>query len=390
MKSRFVVTIMICIVTMLSITACWNRHELDELAILMGMGIDKAEQPGKVLLTAQIVNVGELKAPKKEAGSASNKAFWNIQSKGDTVFEAVRGFSHESSRKLFVQHNQVLIFGREIAEEGVQKYIDLFVRDHESRLNVSILVAKKGSASEIFDVKSELEKLPTKNIADLLKNQSATSQSSVVNLKQFLTRLMSKTTAPVAPLIEVIGEGKEQAVLVSGTAVFKKDKLVGQLNKSETRGLLWGIDEVKSGIVVVDCPGGDGKASLEIIRSSGKITPEIKDHTIRMTVEIKVEGNLSEQSGSENLTLRPAIDVLQKEEAQIIRGEVMAAFKKAREYKSDIFGFGELIHQKHPKQWKDLEKTWDEHLQEVEVEVLVKAKLHQSGKINKPAISEQE
>lgn len=153
--------ILICIFMILSTTGCWNRRELDTLGIVMGIGIDKTKEPGKVQLTAQIVKPGEIKAPKKEGGgSGSDKAYWNIKSTGDTVFSAVRGFTHESSRKLFFPHNQVMIFSRDIAEEGVQKYVDFFVRDPEIRFTVWVLV--------------------------------------------------SKGTAPIAPFIEISGEGVER------------------------------------------------------------------------------------------------------------------------------------------------------------------------------------
>lgn len=390
MKSRIalLLKIMICVFLILSITGCWNSRELDKFAIVMGVGFDKPKESGKVQLTAQIVKPGELKAPKKEGGGGDN-AYWNIKSTGDTVFSAVRGFTHESSRKLYWPHNQVLIFSRNIAEEGVQKYIDFFVRDHETRRTVWVLVAKD-KAGEILEVKPELEKIPALSIANLCEAQLATSQSSTVKLQEFITRLMSKITAPVAPFIEVSGEGKEKKVLVSGTAVFKKDKLAGQLDKTETRGLLWVIGEVKSGIIDVDCPDGDGKVALEIIRASSKITPEIKDGRVHIKVEIKEEGNLGCQSCPEDLTLPPKVASLEKEKQAAIRSEVMAALKKARKFNTDIFGFGDAVHQKYRKEWKDLESRWDEVFPNIEVEVIVDARLRRPGTISKPASPEKE
>lgn len=391
MKSRigFLLKIIICLLLILSTTGCWSRREMDTLAIVMGVGIDESKEPGQVQLTAQIVKTGEIKGPKKEGGGGGEKAYWNAKSTGDTVFSAVRGFTHESSRKLFFPHNDVIIFSRDIAEAGVQKYIDFFLRDHETRLNVWVLVSK-GRADEVLDAKSELEKLPGRSIANLVENQTATSQTSAIKLIDFLTRLMSKTTAPIAPIIEVSGEGKEKTVSVSGTAVFKKDKLAGQLDKAETRGLLWVIEEVKSGIIEVDCPKGEGKVSLEITRASSKITPEIEDDRIHMKVNIKEEGNLGDQSCPENLALPPGVAFLEKEKAAVIQSEVMAALKKAQELNTDIFGFGDTIHQKYPEQWKDLENRWDEVFPNIEVEINVEAKLRLTGKLSRPAGPEQE
>ncbi|MHB8061016.1 MAG: Ger(x)C family spore germination protein [Ruminiclostridium sp.] len=389
MKNRIGVStkIIVCIFLILSTTGCWNRRELDTLAILMGIGLDKPKESSEIELTAQIAKTAETKDPIKEGFGGIGNAYWNIKSTGDTVFNAMRGFTHESGRKIYLPHNQVIIFGKEMAEAGVQKYIDFFIRDPETRLNVLVLVSK-GSASEVLDVKSELEKIPALNISNLIEGQAATSQTSSVKLKDFLTQLMSKTTAPVAPLIEVSGEGEKKTVLVSGTAVFKKDKLVGQLDKNETRGLLWAINKVKSGIIAVNCPDGDGKVSLEIIRAHGEISAEIKDNKIHVKVKIKEEGNIGDQECTENLALPPKVAALNKEKAKVIQGEVIAALKKARELKTDIFGFGEAVHQKYPKQWEDMEKRWDELFPDIEVEIIVETKLELTGQTTKPVVPE--
>ncbi len=228
------------------------------------------------------------------------------------------------------------------------------------------------------------------NIAKLVEAQAATSESSVVKLEQFITRLMSKTTAPIAPFIEVSGEGKEKTVLLSGTAVFKQDKLVGQLNKSETRGLLWVIDEIKSGIIDVDCPSGTGKVSLEITRAKSEIKPEIIDNKIYIKIEIKEEGNLGSQSCPENLALPPTIAALEREQSAVIQTEIMAALQKARKLNTDIFGFGDAVHQKYPAEWKDLEERWDEIFPDIEVELSIEAKLRRSGEISSPAVPAKE
>lgn len=326
---------------------------------------------------------------KKRGGGGSSKGYYNATTSGDTLFDTLRGFTHHVGRKLYYPHNEVIIFGREIAKEGVQPYIDFFARDHESRLSVWVFVAKD-KASEIFDETPRLEKMPAQEIAKLVKAQSATSQTSTVRLVDFLTRLMSKTTSPIAPMIELSGEGNEKNIFVSGTAVFKKDKLVGQLDKIETRGLLWVIDKIKSGIIDVNSPSGHGKVSLEIIRAKSKITPEIIADKIHIKIEIKEEGNIGSQTSLENLALPPSIAALEKEKAAVIESEVMAALKKARKLNTDIFGFGDALHQKFPKEWKDLENSWDEIFPDLDVELIIEAKLSRTGRISSPAVPEQE
>lgn len=375
----------ICILLMMSLSGCWNSRELDNLAIVMGVGVDKPKESGKVQITAQIVKPGEISSSGGEGGGAD--AFWNIEDTGETVFSTIRDLTSKSSRKLFFPHNQVLIFGRSIAEEGVHEYVDFFARDPEARVNVRVLVSQ-GTAGEVLDVKSELEKVPANNIAKLVKeNAAASSQIKAVRLRDFSTRLMSKTIAPIAPFIEISGDGEEKVATISGTAVFKGDKLVGKLDKKEGRGLSWVLGEVKSGIINVEGP--DNKlVSLEIIRAKGKMVPEIEDDRIKMTVNITEEGNIAEQTGPADLAKLPEIEMLEKEKSEVIQSEVMAAVKKAQDLDADVFGFGEAVHQKYPQEWKDMESNWDEIFPDIEVEVNVDANLRLMGKTLKPVVPE--
>lgn len=376
------VTIILLLIVMLGITGCWNRRELDTLAFVSGLGIDKAREPGKLQLTAQIIKPGEIKAPEAGGGGkGGSKPYWNISQIGNTVFSTVREITLKSNRKLFFPHNEVIIFSQDIAREGVRKYIDFLIRDPEFR-RLSWIVVAKDKASEVLETKTELAKLPARNIAELIKARSATSEVSAVNMQEFLTRLMSKTTAPIASLIEV--SAKEKTAQLTGTAVFKDDKLVGFLNKTETRGLLWVINEIKSGIITVNCPDGKGKASLEIIQASSKIKPEIKDNDIYITVEVKAEGHLGSQMCLEDLTQIPAWNSLEKRQSEAIRSEVLAALKRARQLNADIFGFGEAVHKKYSRLWKDIEDQWDEFFPNIEVTVKVESKLRRSGLTIKP------
>lgn len=371
-------------------TGCWNRRELPTLAIVMGVGMDKFEDEevnDKLQLTVQVVKSGEMKAGDK--GGGNTDAFWNVKNTGDSIFGTIRDFTHQSSRKLYWPHNKVIIFGRSLAEDGISEYLDFFVRDQETRLGVWMLVADE-QAGDIFEVKPKLEKMPAINLANLLEAQAATSQTAAIKLDDFVTRLISKTTAPFASFVKISGQGSEKSLHVTGTAVFKEDKLIGELNKTETRGLLWVIDDVKSGIIDVECPEDDGKISLEIIRAQSKITPRISEDKVHIEVKIKEEGNIGSQSCSDNLQLPEAVAKLEAENNTIIESEVRAALSKAQKLNADIFGFGDAVHQKFPKEWKELESNWDEIFPDLDVTVTVEGKIRRSGSSKKVVAPEKE
>lgn len=380
----------VCVALIMSLCGCWNARELDQLGIVMGVGLDvPAGAPDQVEFTAQIVKPGEIGTTKNGGGGGSGeKAYWNITTVSETVFSAVRELTAQSSRKLFFPHTDALIIGRSAAETGIGKYLDFFQRDHEVRSKIPIVVSET-TAKDILDVKPELEKIPAANIQELIDQcYHATSQIPPVNLTEFVDRYMSATTAAVAPMVKIVQDGDEKTVEVSGTAVFKLDKMVGTLDKTEGRGLLWVLGKVKSGVIVVQDSQG-GAVSAEIIRAKVEVEPILENGKLRITVKVVEEGNIGEADGTANVAELSEVAYLEDRIAEAIRSEISAALLRARALDADIFGFGDAVKQKYPKQWKEMEDNWDELFETLEVELEVEANLRLTGKISKPSVPEK-
>jgi spore germination protein KC len=77
------------------LTGCWNRKELNELAIAVGLGIDK--QGDQFRVSVQVVDPGEVSTQKGAGGRAPATLY---TSEADTIFEAVRKITTLSPRKI--------------------------------------------------------------------------------------------------------------------------------------------------------------------------------------------------------------------------------------------------------------------------------------------------
>lgn len=361
---------------LLSCSGCWDRHELESMALVTGVAFDAPDSQETVSMTAQVVDPGAIGASSK---SGETSPFWNITAGGKTVFDAVRNCTQQSPRKLFWGHNQVIIFDQELATSGIGKYIDFFLRNEEPRDTMWVLVAKD-KASDILEAKTRLESIPALNLSQLIKTRSATSFATGVDLHEFSKRLLSKTTAPVASYVKAIGDS-EKSLFLSGTAVFNNDlKMVGILNKWETRGMLWILGDTKSGIIVVKSPHCNvAEVSLEIIESSSEIEPVFIGDTLQIIIKVREQGNLGEFPCHGDVLSPDMWHSLENRQASAIQSEIMMALNKARELNADIFGFGEAVHKKYPEKWKDLEPRWEEIFPALEVQVFVDSKLLQSN-----------
>ncbi|RXE57598.1 Ger(x)C family spore germination protein [Acetivibrio mesophilus] len=373
-----------CFLMLFILSGCIGAREINDLEIVIGMGVDKDENPENILLTAQVVKATAGKASENESRGEDSKAFWNVSSRGNSVFDAVRQITHKTGNRLFISHNQAVIFGKDIAKEGLQEYIDFFLRAHEMRPTALILIAED-RASDVLNAKPETEKFPAVNIAKLIKTYGFTSNFYKVNMEDFASCLLNPTKAQLVPLVSIIQDGEYKDVYVSGMVVFKKGKMVSKLTHDDVRGLLWILGKVKSGVIIVPSPNEQGKAVLEIIKAKSKVTPEIKDGKIVMHIKIREESSLSEQTTSENLATNEAFEKIQEASAEVIRKEAMAAFNKSVELNADIFGFGEMLHKKYSKEWKTLKDNWDEIYPTIELNIDVETKIIKTDLLKKPA-----
>ncbi|HHY28518.1 MAG TPA: Ger(x)C family spore germination protein [Desulfitobacterium dehalogenans] len=364
---------------------CWDRNELSTLAIVQAIGIDMMED-GRISLSTQILKPGALK-------SGSEKSIWVVTSTGETLFDAARNASLQADRRLFFPHNKAIIIGEETAKKGLIPLFDFLMRDAEARGLAYVFVAK-GKAVDILKGEHEQETNPSKAIENLAETSILASILPKRYLIDLFSALEDETTSPILPGIKIYKKSQDgkssDMILLDDTAVFKKDRLVGWFHHFESRGVLWVLNEVKSASIVVESPLDEDKAvSLDVIKSIARLKPEITDNTLSMTIEVKVEGNLTEQMSAVKLTSPENFAELEKRVAATVEEEIITAVVKAQKWGSDIFKFGEEFHRKYTQEWPELEQDWDELFPEIEVKLDVSVQLNLIGLSSEPLKSER-
>ncbi|WP_110955515.1 Ger(x)C family spore germination protein [Anaerosinus massiliensis] len=381
MSRQKIIHIILLVILCLLLSGCWNRRELGNLSIVQGIGIDKTEDD-QINITVQILKPGAMKS--KTGEESNEKAIFTLSTTGRTMQEALRSATTESDRKLYLGQMKIIVIGEEAAKMGFAPLLDLFDRDQEDRRTRYIFIAH-GKAKEVLEAEHPQEKLPAKAIESLAKATVATSQIAKITTHDVLKTLSNKTSAPFIPGIRVIEEKKDEKVKkklrLEGTAVFNEDKLIGWLDKKETRGLLWILGQVKSGSLIVGSPGDETKpVGLEIIKASSNVEAKHINEKYVMHVKITEMGNISEQWTDLRLTTPEIFKEIEAKQAIVIREEIDAAIDKAqKELGADVFKFGEEIHREYPKEWKELKTRWPEEFQKLEIDVEIKAKLRNIG-----------
>ncbi|GAA3334281.1 hypothetical protein GCM10020331_101630 [Ectobacillus funiculus] len=121
-----ILTLLIVIIPVL--TGCWSRHEVNDVAIVLGVALDKAKN-GNLLLSLQIAVP---KASGGANGSAQGSDHTKINHDGfrkRTIHpRSLSNYSGEKSRGRFFAHDRVIIVGEELARDGVSPILDFFFK----------------------------------------------------------------------------------------------------------------------------------------------------------------------------------------------------------------------------------------------------------------------
>lgn len=129
-------------------TGCWNAREIDELAFVLGIALDKTGNGG-VKITVQMAKPSTFsKSP--TGGGKEGKPFWVASSEGKTFFEAIRNMATFTSRRIFWSHNKIIIISEKLARSDISEILDFFCRNPELRLRTCVAVIP-GEAGPILE-----------------------------------------------------------------------------------------------------------------------------------------------------------------------------------------------------------------------------------------------
>ncbi|UFJ39835.1 Ger(x)C family spore germination protein [Brevibacillus humidisoli] len=396
MKQK-VALICLSLVLLLLAAGCWNRRELNDIALEVGFAIDKKGSQYRV--SSQVVDPGEVAA--KQA-TASRTPVTMYHATGKNLFEARRKMTTVSPRKIYASHLRMLVIGEAVAREGIGNVLDFITRDHEYRTDFYIVVAKGSRAENILEILTPLEKVPAINLFSSLEtSEKSWGPALTVTMDELISDLTSAGKNPVLSGVQIkgdpeIGETRENVELIdspgqlqySGLAVFNKDKLIGWLTEEESKGYTYIVDRIQNTAEEVSCPKG-GKLVLEVIRSGTELKGKVINGKPEIEITVETEGNVGEVECLLDVSDPQAIYELEKRVEQAIKDRIQRTIKKVqRRYKVDIFGFGQAIHFADPQAWRQLKQDWNEMFVDVAVHVTVDFKIRRLGTVSKSFLEE--
>ncbi|KQX64683.1 MULTISPECIES: Ger(x)C family spore germination protein [unclassified Paenibacillus] len=385
-------------IILLMIAGCWDRQEVDKLAIVIGLGIDVISGPEPFLITAQVVSPSTQKSG--QDGGQDNP--FVILAQGKTISEAIRNFSKDTPRKMFFAHNNIIVIGEKLAKTGIQDFMDFLDRSPQFRRNAWLMVTPK-TAKEVLQSKCDLQKYSAIGMKEMIYERYHPF-SNKMQRKDTMSRLEGPSAAALALKVDILDENQLESkklkeagntvqnldknsitimkqLRISGLSVFNKDKFAGYLNDAESQGLLWFLGEHKEYPIRLSCPNSEQKYIVFLLNQTNKKLKPVLDHQqLGMKVEIGNNAIVSENN-CPDLSLFNQQDKTKLEQQLnlAVKKQMMQSLDRVKELGTDVVHFADAFYQENPAEWQMLAHSYEKRFSEIQVTVDVKSRIRLTG-----------
>ena len=247
-KGIFVLSLILII--LYAFSSSYSYDNIDNLAYVVAMGIDSTEN-GKIKVSYQFTDTSSFSS---DGGSGDNSTIINtVEAK--SIESATNLLNSYIGKNINLAHCKVIVFSEKVAESGLSDYIYSLINDSQIRPTSNIVISRCDANYYMENSVSQYEKILTKYYDVFPNSADYTGYIADVTLGEFFNQLQDKTGNPVAILGGINTETSSDAgseitdsnILANestivgergteniGLAVFKQDKLVGELTALES------------------------------------------------------------------------------------------------------------------------------------------------------------
>jgi spore germination protein KC len=382
----------------LILSGCWDHRELSEITVVVGMAVDKGDN-GKYTLTIEGINAKEL-SDKTSSGFATS-IFYALE--GDTLAELSQKMNVGISKNLIYSHMKVLVISEEVLRDGLIDFLDFLERNREIRDDFNLVTTRNVKAADILGVTYLVQKSSSLKLHMQLNSLvESWGGDPNIRLNDFIQAYTSAGRRGVMAALTIQGDPEkgesvenmkkvkpDALVVVDSLAIFKHDKLRAFLPLEDSRNYLWIINKLDKTVLTVEC-NKDKSLGVRIFNNKTKSKVSLIKGRAVINLRVNGEGYLDSTQCKEDLTQINTFVKYGKLTEKEIKKNLEATIKKLQqEYKADIFGFGEMLYRQDYKNFKRIEKNWDEYFEDAIVNVDVNVKLRRSGVKTKSLFSER-
>lgn len=407
--------IVICfVIILITLSACHDAQEPADISFVSFIGIDRGVSD-KYRVTVKLYSMQQSKDSVTTGGSTSGNS---KETENDTItidapsfYAGINLLNTNIPHKLSFTHTLALIISKELAESGlVGEFIAPLIRYHELRRTTDIIVVDGSSQSFIEKMADYLGEDAASIFESLLYEADNTGFFPHITLNDFYNALKSTYYQPIATYGAIndfsnfTQQGQKwgdefkipgklyagqiprkggNSIELLGSAIFNKDRMVGQLDGHETRMLLLLNGNYQKGIFTIQDPIKPNliiAINLRLV-DKPKIEIYLNGDKTNLNITIRTEGDIYAIQSNINYEDPQMIGMIENAtQQQLIQGfyDVVA---KCQSMNSDVFGFGKYALNKFAT-IEELESyNWNDRFNQADISISVEFKIRKTGGI---------
>lgn len=394
----------------LLLSGCNEVSEPNDLAYVVAIGIDEAEQENIYEITLQIANPLAISGgSKEEGGEGGEKTISEITVTAPTIFSAVNVVNHLNSKKISLSHTALIAFCDEIAKEGMKEFADTIGRSEELRPNTYISVVRGSAKEYLSSIKPTNEVNPVQYYR-MIYGAGYTGFIPKSTSQEFYIASVCSCRDIVLPLSAVKEEDSAaNEIIYDGFEYLAENYIAGEVEaESEEKTQSYGMAIISDGKMIAEASAIEaemfnmltGRYTQSVVTYKNKKTPDrpvtvkqsqqrkpkvrvkIVDGKPQIYVKIYMDADLSTVSGE--YLIEEEFDDFESQATEEIKAAVDKFLEKtAAEYKSDIIGFGDYAKRSFKTYNEFMEYGWLEKYPESEFITEVEFHIRRSGLVDR-------
>ncbi len=358
MAYRYAAGLFILMMLITLLAACWDKTEMNELALVSMAGVDIDPDSGKKTVYYQIINPLSGTSARGTPGGEQAPVF-TYEISGSSFGEIKTTIYKMLPRKLFVAHSKILLVSQRSAKQDIREIVNFIEMQPNGRSSVPMLIVD-GSISRVMKTFTPLERVPSDSIDSRLRLlvHNSLLAGKHIEVNDVIER-MEKSDTIVLPIISEMTEppslnsGERSAeidanqnnLIITGGAVFRDYRMVGKLNDAQ---LVW--------YHLLDGDRGrhvrrfqvDGKpltVELRLVRVKRDVSRKSGPPAVRIQMDLELSTALATEFVPPS---RTEVEKLEKRLNQIIEDELLGFYQMSRERDWDLLNIGNLLRKQTP------------------------------------------
>ena len=361
-KIKKIIIIFIIIVFTIAFNSSYRAINLSNIAIVVAMAIDTSEN-NNLKVTFQFTPASSV----SETGSTEKAESIINTINASSISSAINLMNSYIGKELRLSHCKLIVFSEELATQGISDEIFTLMNDNQIRPSTNIVISKCSAKYYIENSKPLLEPLITKYYEVYNNSSQYTGFTTDATIGEFFNHLNCKNCEPYAILGGInseqndtdtsINSQKDSAIKANdssvtgdlrsentGLAVFKDDKLVGELTAIENLSFLCTRNEIDGFLISVPDPTDDSKY-IDIYLTPAK-NCKIKVNIINGSPYIKVDyqftGRIYSMTETSDYLSNTNLSAISESCNKYLKSVFTNyLYKTSKDLNSDINGFGE-------------------------------------------------